>query len=584
MGKKSRRSARTARRIQGSNARDLAPIWTSLALFAALAAALVLAYYPSLHGGWLWDDDHHLTRPELQSAHGLWRIWFDLGATQQYYPLTHSAFWLFYQMWGYDTLGYHWVNILLHALSALLVVLILKRLEVPWPWLAAAIFAFHPLQVESVAWMTELKNTLSGVLYFLAALAYLKFDRERDRRSYGFALAFFGLALLSKSVTATLPAALLVVFWWLRGRLDWRKDVVPLIPFFTLGITGGLVTSWIERTMIGAQGVEYQLSMMQRLLLSGRVVWFYLGKLLWPSNLIFIYPRWQIEPGVFFQYLPTAAIILVFVVLWLFRKRRRGPLAAMLYFCGTLFPALGFLNVYPFRYSFVADHFQYLAGIGVIVLLVSCLARLAERCQMTHPRMPMAAMLVIAMPLAALTWRQSCLYADGELIYRDTLFRNPSCWMAHNNLGMILQSTGRIQEAAEHYQAALRIQPDLPEARCNLGNMLERMGRNEEAVAEYEESLKLKPDFIEAMSNLGIALQKLGRMDEAIARYREALGLKPNFAIGHNNLAFALLNVGRLKEAIAEYEAALRIAPDYAEARNGIERARVLLAKGEKMP
>ena len=239
----------------------------------------------------LWDDNAHITRGDLRSAAGLWRIWFDLGATQQYYPLIHSAFWLQHKIWGDDTRGYHLVNIVLHALSSFLLALILRRLAVPGACLAAVIFAMHPVHVESVAWITEMKNTLSGVLYLSSALAYLRFDERRQKRMYATAMALFVPALLSKTVAATLPAALLVVFWWRRGRLHWRRDVLPLAPWFALSAAAGLLTAWVERTLIGAEGAAFQFTLIERVLIAGRAVWFYLGKLLWPANLIFIYPR-----------------------------------------------------------------------------------------------------------------------------------------------------------------------------------------------------------------------------------------------------------------------------------------------------
>ena len=308
-------------------------------LFAAgLAAAVFLAYQPAWHGGFLWDDDAHVVRPDLQSWHGLCRIWFDPGATQQYYPLVHSAFWLEYRLFGDATLGYHLANILLHVAAALLVALILRRLEVPGAYLAAAIFALHPIEVESVAWISELKNTLSAVFYLSAAAVYLRFDERRKMPWYFVALLLFVLGLLRKTVTATLPAALLVVFWWQRGRLSWRRDVLPLLPFFSLGAAAGLVTAWVERTIGGAQGTAFNFTIVERCLIAGQAVWFYLGKLVWPADLIFIYPRWHVSQAVWWQYLfPLAALVLL-AVCWRLRRRWRGPLAGLLFFAGTLFP------------------------------------------------------------------------------------------------------------------------------------------------------------------------------------------------------------------------------------------------------
>ncbi len=210
-------------------ARSFTP-WEWLFL-AAVMVGVLMAYQPAWRGGFVWDDDGHVTRPELRSWYGLYRIWFHLGATQQYYPLLHSAFWVEHRLWGDATLGYHLVNILLHMAATVLVALVLCRLRVPGTCLAAAIFALHPVHVESIAWIAEQKNALSAVFYLGAMLVYLRFDQERKSPLYCWALALFVLGLLSKTTAATLPAALLVILWWQRGRLSWRRDVVPLVPF-----------------------------------------------------------------------------------------------------------------------------------------------------------------------------------------------------------------------------------------------------------------------------------------------------------------------------------------------------------------
>ena len=327
-----------------------------------LLTAVIFVYQPVWHGKPIWDDDAHLTPPGLRSPQGLARIWIEPGATQQYYPLVHSIFWVEYKLWGDTTLGYHLINILLHAFSALLLWKILRRLQVPGAYLAAAIFALHPVCVESVAWISEIKNTLSGAFYLGAALVYLRFDRTRNWKFYFLALGLFLLGLMSKTVIATLPAALLVVFWWQRGKLSWKQDVLPLIPFFVVGMGAGLFTAWVEWKFVGARGSAYDFTFIDRVLIAGRVIWFYLGKLVWPVDLIFIYPRWQVSQTVWWQYLFPITALLVSVGLWLLSRWNRAPLAAWLFFVGTLFPALGFFNVYPFCYSFVADHFQYLAS------------------------------------------------------------------------------------------------------------------------------------------------------------------------------------------------------------------------------
>lgn len=581
--------------------RRQAATFDSLWPIAALLLATLIAYLPAWHGGPLWDDEAHLTREALRSWDGLRRIWFDLGATQQYYPVVHSAFWLQHRLWGDATLGYHIVNIALHALSAGLLAVLLKRLEVPGAALAGVIFALHPVHVESVAWLTELKNTLSGFFVLSAFLVYLRFDERRDARRYGAALLLFVLALLSKSVTAVLPPALLVVFWWKRGTLDFRRDVVPLAPFFVLGIAAGLLTAWVERTLIGAQGAEFDFSAVERMLIAGRVFWFYLGKLAYPANLMFTYPRWEIGAAMWWQYLyPFAAIGLV-IALWTLRWRTRGPLAAVLLYGGLLFPVLGFVNVYPFRYSFVADHFVYLASIPVIALVAAGIARAVERQRLSGAAL-MVGIVAIATALGVLTHAQSRYYADAETLYRHVLDRNPSSWMAHNNLGKLLIETNP-PDALKHFDEALRLRPGTAEAWNNRGRILHGAGRVRDAIADYRkaialdpavgsahnnlcvalfssgdaesavhscrEAVRLMPDDAQAHFNLGRALSMLGRA-EAADHFRTALTLRPSYAEAHNDLGTALDQMGRADEALAHYREAVRLNPRLALAHNNI--------------
>ena len=534
-----------------------------IAVYASIFCATLIAYLPALHGTFLWDDDAHITRPDLQSLHGLWRIWFDLGATQQYYPFLHSAFWLEHRIWGDAALGYHLTNILLHAVAACLVVLIVRKLELPGTWLAGLCFALHPVCVEAVAWISEQKSTLSAVFYLGAALAYLRFDESRRASRYLPALILFVLALLTKTVTATLPAALLVVLWWKRGRLAWKQDVRPLAPLLALGAAAGLFTAWMESTYIGA---TFALSFIQRCLLAARALWFYASKLVWPVSLAFTYPRWKIDPGEWWQYSFVAGAVALAVGLAVLARRRRGPLAAFLIFAGTLFPALGFFNVYPFRYSWVADHFQYLATLGIIVPVMSTLAVGTTR------RVAGTALLAI---LGILTWRQSGIYRDPETLYRATLHRNPESWLEQNNLGnLLLEIPGRRAEAVAHLEAARRIEPDYSETHLSLGNaLIEEPGRLVDAVAEYQAAVRLAPESERAHSNLGRALLRAGLVPEAVAELQAALRIKPDYAEAHNNLGNARLMRGHLAQAIAEYEAALAADPNLAQAHNNLGRA-----------
>jgi tetratricopeptide (TPR) repeat protein len=527
-------------------------------------AVTLAAYQPAWRGGLLWDDEAHITRPALRPVEGLARIWAEPGATQQYYPLLHSAFWALHRLFGDDTLPYHLLNIGLHALNAWLFGLILRRLGVPWAWLAAFLFALHPVHAESVAWITEMKNTLSGMFFLLAALAYLRFDERRRSPAWLTAFALFVFALLSKSVTATLPAALLVVCWWRRGRIDTRRDVVPLLPFFGAGAAIGAVTVWAERTLIGARGAEFELSVGDRVLVAGRAVWFYLGKLAWPADLMFIYPRWTIDASAWRQYVPPLAAAALFVAFWRIRRWSRAPLAALLFFVIALGPALGFVNVYPFRFSFVADHFQYLASLGVIAFASGGLGWLAARRSPMKTWPPLLAALLIVVSLGALTRNQSRDYADAETLYRATIARDPQSWMAHNNLAVLMLDANP-GEALAHLGAALRANPAYPEAHNNRGLALQLLERFEEAAEAHAEALRLEPTFAEAHNNRGTALQKLNRLDEAAAEYREALRLRPASLQARVNLANTLLEIGANAEAVEHYRAALGIDPALAD-------------------
>jgi len=537
-----------------------------IAGFAAVFVSAFIAYWPMLHGGMLWDDIAHITSPEMRSLHGLWRIWFELGATQQYYPLLHSAFWIEHRLWGDALIGYHLTNLLQHCISACLVVLIVRKLQVNGAWLAGWIFALHPVCVEAVAWISEQKSTLSGVFYLAAALVYLSFDQSRKKSQYFAALGLFLLALMSKSVTATLPAALLVVFWWKRGRLEWKRDVTPLLPWFVIGAGAGLFTAWVERTYIGAKGGGYELSLLQHLLLAGRILCFYVGKALWPVDLIFSYPHWQIDTGAWWQYsylflVIVAAAGLIFLAV---RRSWRGPLAGFLFFAGTLFPVLGFLHVYPFRYSYVADHFQYLALLGMVVPAAWLITQGTQSITSSNSAVYAVGggLLLI---LGFQTFEQSSLYRDSETLYRAMLKRNPDSWMMHNNLGIVLaQIPGRLPDAAEQFQESLEIKPDHANAHLNLGNAYWQMaGRLQDAVAEYHLALQYDPSLAIAHTNLGMIFAQIpGRMPEAVSEFETAVKMKPKDAKTHELLAISLGQTpGRMQDALAEYEKALKIDP-----------------------
>ena len=525
------------------------------------------------HAGFVWDDEAHVPRPDLASLHGLWRIWSEPGATQQYYPVLYSAFWVQHRLWGYSALGYHLANVALHAAAACLLLRVLVRLSVPGALLAASAFALHPVCVESVAWISEQKNTLSAVFYLAAGLAYLRFDRDRRPRWYVFATLLFVLALLSKTVTATLPAALLVVLWWKRGRLSWKGDAAPLAPWLALGALAGTMTAWIERAFVGAGGGASALSPIDRLLVAGRAIWFYIGKIFWPADLIFIYPHWTLDARDPRQLLAPAAVLAALAALFALRHRFRGPLAAALLFGGTLFPALGFIDVYPFRFSYVADHFQYLAAAMMLSAAAAALALATARLPPGARTAARAAAACVVGMLGFLAWRQSAMYADVGTLWQVTIARNPGCSMAYNNLGLALAGDGQIDAAIDQYREALEIEPRFVAAHNNLGIALLQSGRLDEAVSHFREALEIEPGGIESHNNLGMALRKAGRMDEALAQYGAALRIKPGDFATNYNFGNALLQAGRVDEAIGRFEKALEASPDSADAHNNLGNA-----------
>jgi tetratricopeptide (TPR) repeat protein len=557
---------------------------------AALVITVFLVYQPVWHGGPLWDDNNHMTRADLRTWHGLGRIWFESRATLQYYPFVHSVFWIEHRIFGDDTLGYHLVNILLHAASALMVAALLRRLAVPGAWLAAAVFALHPLQVETVAWITELKNTLSTVLYLAAALVYLRFDRTRKLRWYATALGLFVLALLTKTVTGTLPGALLVIFWWQRGRLSWKSDVLPLIPWFILGAALGLTTALWELQVNKCVGPAFQFTWVDRLLIATRAAWFYLGKLFWPVNLTFIYPRWQIDSGAAWQYVFPLAAAGLLASAWAVRQFARAPLAALLFFGGTLVPVLGFFNLYTFLYSFVADHYQYVACLGIITLVSACVVLLLARVNGWGRLAGQVGCVALLGVLAVLSWRQCWMYTEMEALWRTTIQRNPSCWLAEHNLGVTLAHRGEVDEAIPYYRRALELKPDYDIGHSNLGLALAARGDLDGAMAEYRRALDINPQYEQAHNYLGLALAKRGRLVEAIEHYRNAIEIKPGYAeardnlgralddlqkavaiapdnaVAHFQLANVLAELGHKSDAIEHFEKALAVKPDFLEA------------------
>ena len=534
-----------------------------------IALAVFIAYLPALLGGFIWDDDAYVTNnPLLTAPDGLRRIWFSFYTQSQYFPLVYTTLRFEYGLWGLHPLGFHLVNVLLHSANALLVWLVLRRLALPGAWLAAAIFALHPVQVETVAWITELKNTESTFFYLLALLAWMKFAEIHSWRFYALTFLLYALALFAKTTACTLPAAMLLVLWLKREPVPWQRWL-QVAPFLAAGLAMGLFSIWWEKHL-GNYLPRYNLSFspVERLLIATRAVWFYAGKLLWPVNLTFSYPRWNLNAGHPGQYLGAVACIGIAVLLWAYRQKLgRGPVAALVFFVAVLSPMLGFIPLFTFYYTFVADHYQYLACVGPMALGAGAVAHFSDKWRL-NATIKYALAFVLLLVLGTLTWRQAGAYQNLETLWRDTLAKNPASWMAHTNLGRLLTAQGKLAEAETHYRAALQLQSQDGDVPYNYGNMLVKAGRLDEAITQYRQALKLNPADPETWNNLGVALYQEHRTDEAVACFHEALHYRPDFPDAHFNLGNALFVEHKLDEAVAEYQEALRLEPDSATVKN----------------
>ena len=546
---------------------------------AALLALTGLAYLPVLDAGFIWDDDNFLYDNALiHDANGLYRFWFTAQAPD-YFPLVSTSLWIEWRLWGLHAAGYHAVNVVLHALTAVLFWRVLRRLAVPGAWLAAAIFAVHPVNVESVAWITERKNTLPMVFYGLTLLTYLHFEVTGQRRWYGLALLAFLLALLSKTSVVMLPFVLLGCAAWQRGRIA-RADLMRSVPFFALALAFGLVTAWFQHYRSIGDDVVRTDGLASRLAIAGWAVWFYLYKALLPLRLSFVYPRWEADTSALLTFLPGLALLVGFGLLVRYRRTwGRGPLFGLGYFVVTLVPVLGLANIYFMRYSLVADHWQYTSIIGVIALAVGLLAEAVRRRGAAAQGVARGSAAAVVLVLAVLTWRQAQTYQNEQVLYEATLAYNPGAWMARNNLGGLLNQQGRYAEALPHLTEALRLKPDFADAHNNLGDALTGLSRLDEAVEQFGKALALRPNYLEAHFNLARALVLQGKVEEAIAHYRMALQQAPDNVRVLTGLATALTRQGRFDEAIVHHRRLVELNPRDAATRHAL--ANALAAGGQ---
>ena len=496
--------------------------------FVALGLLVIVPYLPAmLWGGFVWDDSLCIKVDPVREISGLWQIWFSpsaLAEEHHYWPLVYTTFWLEHKLWGFAPAGYHIVNVLLHLANTLLLWHLLRRLAVPGAWVVAAVFAVHPLHVESVAWIIERKDVLSGLFYLASVLAWLRFVEKPRVRWYAWSLVLYVAGLLSKSIVVTLPVALLIGHWWKQGRVG-STDFLRLMPFFVVGlaITIGDLSFYGSRE---AKSFDY--SLVERSLIASRALWFYAGKLVWPSELAVIYPRWNIhiaEP-LGWGYL-VAAVALV-IALWRFRRQLgRGPLAGVLFFAVTVSPVLGFVDYSFMGQSFVADRFQYLAGIGIMTVVIAPSACGIRRLSNMWQKGALTTVAVMLAVLGMLTWRQASIYRDNETFWQHVVTLNPQARIAHVNLGAALYMQERYEEAEMRLRSAIVLDPQSYDAYLNLSNALWKQERYVEALEAARVAVQQRPDLATVHTGLGVVLAALERYDEALKSFDQALSLDP---------------------------------------------------------
>jgi len=540
-----------------------------------LILAVIVAYVPVWWAGFIWDDDFHLTaNPCIVGPLGLKEIWTTKAAS--ICPLVLTTFWMEHALWGLSPLPYHLVNVFLHGLNAMVLWRVLLRLGIPGAWLGAALWALHPVQVESVAWITEMKNTQSCLFYLLSVLFFLRWLQAAQKNqpsgwNYACSLLFAAMAMASKSSTVVLPVVLCLCAWWMEGRWNWRT-VTKVWPVFAMAVVAGLLpflTLDVGATAdIDSLGVR---SWAERFVTAGDAIWFYLGKLLWPHPLIAVYPRWKIDAGNWVSYLPLLGVVVLLLYLWLKRKTWARPwFFAFAYFLAALIPVLGFVDNTFLRLSFVADHFQYLADMAPLALVGFGMVRLGECIipKRTHLRLAFAGGVLLL--LGIMTSRQAWIYQSEQTLWTDTMAKNPKCSQAFINLGNVFLQKRQSNEAMAQYQKALELQPNKALIHIDLGDALIQEGQLDQALAQYQKALEIKPNFAEAYYDLGVLLSQKGQWTEAITQYKKALEIKPNLVNAHVKLGHALAQQGQMDEAIFHYQKAVEIMPGNAETHDGL--------------
>jgi protein O-mannosyl-transferase len=536
---------------------------------ALIAIAVLAAYWPSCAGNFIGDDTYYIVEDALIRSPGGGLTTWVTSEQQDYCPVATTAFWAEWHIFGTWTTGYHLVSLAIHVANCLLIWAILRRLAIPGGWLAAVLFAVHPVNVESVAWIFQQRGSLALLFSLIAVLVYL-------RGNYWWAVLAFIAAMLSKGSAATLAVALLAILWWQRGRLT-RRDLADSAAFFFVAIFLTIVNVWFQHRYAG--GAIREADFAQRLAGAGAVFWFYLSKALVPIDLVFAYSQWKIDTGNLIWWAPLLALLVAGALAWWFRGVIAvGALvvAGTLYFVALL-PVLGLVDVGYMRYSLVADHYQYMAIVAIVALVAAALWILPRRIAIGLGG-------ALACVLAYQTFQQAGLYAGPIELYGATLRGNPDSWLTHQNLAVELVRLGRTDEAIAEYKRALAIKPDYALADANLAIEYRRAGKYQQAVEYYTRALEIEPTMARAQQGIAASLRALGKDEEAAQHERAGAHLQSRLwsiesPDDHYQRGLWLLNQGKTGESIAEFQIALEANADFPEALNGLGTAYLVMGK-----
>jgi protein O-mannosyl-transferase len=552
--------------------KSMGATWRAWLPQALLIAGITLWIYgPALRGDFIWDDAWYIsTNPLLHDSTGLWKFWFQAGSWFEFYPIEETVMWLQWQLWGNDTLGYHLTNVVLHIVSALLIWRLLGKLGVRMAWLGGLLFAVHPANVESVAWMVELKNTLSLPPFLLAMCAWIDYEERKERRDYLLALGLFLVAMLCKITMAPFPMVILLYAWWKRGRIGW-SDVKASAPFLVISVL--LIEATLGVGRLYGQGIQQGPSeylpfggWLTRITLTGLSIAFYFANCLVPVQLEMIHPAWVVDPPSPLQFLPWLALLAI--IAWLWAKRKswgRHAFLGLSFFLINLVPYLAFGVTYFPRDSWVMNHFLYIPMIGLIGVAVAAIGSVQQRVPKAGRLACTAGITMAVVLLAYGAHAYAAAFTNEETLWSYNLERNPDSSLAEHSLGSYYLGKNRFPEAIAHFREAIRLKPDFDLAYYNLGYVLEKTGHPEEAQELYRKALTFNPGSVNAYLNLGEMLRRNGKGAEAESLFRQGLKAVPGNPALTIDLAGLLIPSGRAAEALDLYEKAVELHPVVAQ-------------------